>query len=238
MKTTRHLVMVLLLLWSCTAKNSEIQSQDPNDSDRIDSTEEAATEAPYTESDSASNEVKYLTAEEVYGDVGEDFTGDMPDREDILMKDDVVHFVDGKFSDSPFPVALFESNDNAEKDVPEFLRANQIKFTVEKIPADPDSDESTDVYTYTFGESIIEIAYNTVTSALIYSPAVELEAGVKVGMTKDDFITRFTYLQEYRSGNRFQLHTHSLTSACYWQFDFENEKVARIQLKIFIQDCG
>jgi hypothetical protein len=183
----------------------------------------------------------FLDPEDVYAGEGEDFTGDVPDNmdnENIRVEGDVVHFVNEKLTDSAFPVSLFNDNDNPEADVPEFLKANNIKYKVDFEAADSEDYESTDQYTYTFGESSIEIAYNTVVSAVIYSPLIELNQGVKVGMSKADFIAVFGYLQEYQNSSSFQLHTSSPGSACYWIFEFDNEKVSAIKLKIFIQDCG
>jgi len=230
------LLLNLLLLWNCTTKTASTETTDLTDS--IVTADSVVTEVTEPEPTTLSDTQQGLDAEDVYGDVGDDFQGDY-EGDDLSRQDEdgTVRFLNGD-SENPFPISLFNENDNAIEDVPAFLKAAGIQYNLQKTDADPDSDESTDVYLYTFDNSTIEIAYGDVTSAIIYSSKIVLQDDVKVGMTKEEFFKRFSQVQQYRDTNTFQLHISTFTSACFLTFDFENDKIKSIKLEIFIQDCG
>lgn len=230
------LLLTLLLVWNCTTKTASTETTDVTDSADI------AEDGTEIELVALNDTSQSLDAEDVYGDVGEDFQGDYQDDyegDDLSRQDEdgAVRFLNGD-SENSFPISLFNENDNAVDDVPAFLEATGITYNLEKTDADPDSDESTDVYRYTFGRSTIEITYGDVTSATLYSPQIELQDGVKVGMTKEEFFNRFPQVQQYQDTDTFHLHANTFTSACFLTFHFENNKIESIKLEIFIQDCG
>lgn len=226
------LLLTLLLVWNCTMKTASTETTDVTDSANV-------TEVDTEMESTALNDTELtLDAEDVYGDVGEDFQGDY-EGDDLSrqVENGIVCFLNAN-SENYFPISLFNENDNAIDDVPAFLEAAGITYNLEKTEADPESYESTDVYLYTFGSSSIEITYGDVTSATIYSPEIELQNGVKVGMTKEEFFNQFPQVEQYQDTDTFHLHANSFTSACFFTFTFANDKIESIELKIFIQDCG
>ena len=230
------LLLTLLLLWNCTTKKAATETTDVTDS--VDTATNIVEEGAEIEQTALDDTQQSLDGEDVYGDVGEDFQGDY-EGDDLSRQDEygAVRFLNGD-SENYFRISMFNENDNAIEDVPAFLEAAGITYNLEKTDAEPDNYESTDVYLYTFGSSMIEITYGDVTSATIYSPEVELQDGVKVGMTKEEFFNRFPQVQQYQDTDTFQLHETTFTSACFLTFTFENDKIASISLQIFIQDCG
>ena len=160
MKNLPHLFTAILLLWNCSPKPA---TDTTTATDSVMTTTSTVTEtSAVTETESTTESYvpeEDLTAEEVYGDVGDDFQGDYDDSNDLARQDEngLVHFVTSRdYESQTFPVSLFNENDNAVDDVPAFLQAQGIKYSLEKTDADPNYDESTDVYVYTFGESVIE----------------------------------------------------------------------------------
>lgn len=236
------LLISLLMLGSCATKTT------PETTAVTDSVVTASVvtgTSQVSEADSTTYS-EQSDAEDVYGEVGDDFQGDyqepMEQEGDGLSRQDedgIVHFVTSRDYDSQtFPVSLFNENDNAVDDVPAFLNAKGIQYNLEKTDADPNYDESTDVYVYTFGESVIEISYGDVNSAVIHSPEIELKDGVKVGMTKDEFMAVFPQVQAYSGADEFRLHPYPFAAFCYMTFFFEDGKISSIKLEIGVQDCG
>lgn len=230
------LLLSLLLIWNCTTKTASTETIDVTDS--ADKAANISEEGTSIESITLNDTLQTLNAEDVYGDVGQGFQGDY-EGDDLSQQDEngIVHFLNSS-SENSFPISLFNENNNAIDDVPNFLKATGISYTLDKTDADPESYESTDVYVYTFGSSMIEITYGDVTSATIYSPKIEFQDGVKVGMTKEEFFNRFPQVQQYQDSDTFLLHANSFTSACFLTFTFKNDKIESIELKIFIQDCS
>jgi hypothetical protein len=230
------LLPTLLLVWNCTNQTPSTETTDVTDSSHTAA--HVAEDGSEIESVALNDKQQSLDAEDVYGDAGENFQGDY-EGDDLSRQDEdgTVRFLNGD-SENYFTISLFNENDNAIDDVPAFLEATGITYNLVKTDAEPDSDESTDVYLYTFGSSTIEITYGNVTSATIYSPQIELQDGVKVGMTKKEFFNRFPQVKQYQDTDTFHLHANSFTSACFLTFHFENDKIESIKLEIFIQDCG
>ena len=75
-------------------------------------------------------------------------------------------------------------------------------------------------------------------SAAIYSPEVELQDGVKVGMTKEDFVAVFPQLQAYSGADEYRLHPYPFAEYCFMTFYFDEGKIKSIKLEIAPQDCG
>ncbi|HEY3405538.1 MAG TPA: hypothetical protein VGK59_19280 [Ohtaekwangia sp.] len=238
------LFLIAILLWNCASRSTTENTSATTDSlittaSVVSETTDTST-AEYTTS---LDEEQAPDGDEVYGEIGDDFQGDYDDSNALSRQDEngMVHFVTSRdYESQAFPVSLFNENDNPVEDVPAYLNSKGIKYSLEKIEAssDPEDYESTDVYTYTFGESVIQISYGNVNEATIYSPEIELQDGVKVGMTKEDFLAVFPQVQEYTGIDEFRLHPYAFAQFCYMTFYFQDGKISSITLTIAPQDCG
>lgn len=233
-------VLFMAILAGCAGKKTDAEIG------AKDSVSTIEQETQFTESDSIqsddSDQSEYTDTESEVDEAAElereandpNYVNEYPQNL-VDVADGIVRFVDPN-SGAPFVIGMPWQEPVTE--VPQFLKDNGIKFTLEKTEADPSDYESTDHYEYKFGKSIIIIAYDQVTRAEIYTPIIELDKGVKVGMSKADFLGLFPQLAGFESHDSYQLHVSSLTSACYLQFDFDKDRIVSIRLSIFVQDCG
>jgi hypothetical protein len=241
MKPILNSLCVAVLICSCVKPSQEVSAIATDSiATPVSIVEETAENAG---SDSISQNNETSEAEDVYGEVGEDFQGDYEEGNELSRNDEngTVHFATSHdVEGQTFPVSMFAENNDAVADVPAYLKSKGIQYKLEKIEgsSDPADYESTDSYTYTFGESVIEILYSSVSSAVIYSPEIELKDGVKVGMTKEDFIALFPQLQEYADANEFTLHPYPFAEFCFMTFSFKDGKMTSIKLELGLQDCG
>lgn len=86
---------------------------------------------------------------------------------------------------------IFAFSVNSEKENLINLLGNTAKYKEEKFPGGEDFEPYTVSY-LTFGETeLMEYSYGGMHSAYIDTPLLSLKEGIKVGMTKDEFLQKF-----------------------------------------------